>query len=553
MVKNKKFKLILFSFFSLAGCALQLPPSGGDIDLIPPVIVSTYPVNGATNYKENFFRFTFSEYVDKRSFKEALFISPATQGEMNINWSGRSVEVYFSEGFRYNTTYIINIGTDVVDLNNRNRMARSFILTFSTGDKIDDKIISGKVFDANVDGTMIFAYKFIHDTSNYLINKPDYISQCGKDGTFEVRGLPEGTFRIFAVKDQFRDLIFNAEQDMIGIPFDDISINKLDSLISGLNFYLTKHDTLPPRIIDARMLDNKHILLKFSEEIDLSLINQTDVKVVDNSLNLISKSTYKFNPLNKTDELIIIPDDSIKSETDLFIIADGIKDKYGNISNNEKIGFIYSDKIDTSAPKILQVEPSSMKIDFLNPSIKIYFDDALISDKISEAISFLDLSGNKLQLSIKKINDALIEVSPQNSLKPDTKYKMELKMNLLPDAAGNSLDTTIFYNFVTKNEFDFSGLSGQIKSTSKNLILVLESINQPDIKYSLNVKNENFSFERILPDKYRLWAFEDRNQNGKYDYGSIIPLEYAERFYYYEETIEVKPRWSITDIKFHIK
>ena len=84
MLQNLKIKkrtlvyllltLIFFLFsFLLLGCANQLPPPGGDPDKIPPTIVEFYPPNGTTNYDDDYFEVTFSEYVDKRSATEAIF------------------------------------------------------------------------------------------------------------------------------------------------------------------------------------------------------------------------------------------------------------------------------------------------------------------------------------------------------------------------------------------------------------------------------------------------------------------------------------------------
>ena len=67
---------ILLSFIFLLRCANQLPPSGGDVDKIPPRIIEVYPPDGTINYSENFFELDFSEYVDKRSVRDAIFISP---------------------------------------------------------------------------------------------------------------------------------------------------------------------------------------------------------------------------------------------------------------------------------------------------------------------------------------------------------------------------------------------------------------------------------------------------------------------------------------------
>lgn len=554
MVEFKKVRVaVLLSLIFISGCALQLPPDGGDVDLVPPEILSTFPESGSVNFNKNYFEIEFSEYVDKRSFREALFISPTIEDEMIIDWSGKTVEVSFPKGFQPNTTYIITIGTDVVDLNNKNRMANAFNLSFSTGDKIDDKIISGKVYDKQVDGTMIFAYKYKSDTTNYLLKKADYVSQCGKEGQYSIRGLPEGRFRIFAVKDQFRDLIFQAEQDLIGLPFQDILLEEKDSSFSGVNFYLTKIDTVALRLLEARMLDEKHILTKFSEDLNLKSLNIEAFRIVDTLGQTVSKIRYFFNPLNKSNELVLIPEDFNPSLSELLVEINELPDIEKNVTRFEKVGFIHTEKKDTNAIKISKVEPSDLKIDFLNSSMKIYFDDAFQKEKIDSALNFLDASDNKISLTIDYINDAAIQIFPNQKLKPDSKYQLKINMNYLPDASGNLSDTVIVLNFNTRSEFEFSGISGKVISNKENLILVLELDTDSEKKQKLILNEKNsFEFDRILPGKYKLWAFEDLNNNGEYDFGSLFPFGFAEKFYFYPEVIEVKARWTVTDLIFKI-
>ncbi|MCW8996770.1 MAG: Ig-like domain-containing protein, partial [Psychromonas sp.] len=133
---NRKIIFIFFILsFILIKCANQLPPSGGDVDTIPPKIVELNPPDGTTNYDKDYFELEFSEYVDKRSVADAIFISPFIEGSLELSWTGTTLDAVFPEELKKDVTYTITIGTDVVDLNNKNRMAESFTFSFSTGNK----------------------------------------------------------------------------------------------------------------------------------------------------------------------------------------------------------------------------------------------------------------------------------------------------------------------------------------------------------------------------------------------------------------------------------
>jgi len=182
-------KIIKYSFLLCLGllfsdCANQLPPGGGEIDRVPPVITEISPPDGTINYKEDYFELTFSKYIDKRSLKDAIFISPTIKGNIELDWSGHSVRVIFPEKLKDSTTYVITIGTDLVDYNNKNRMAESVTFSFSTGSKVDKKIISGKVFDEKPSGILIFAYKKGREDPNPMKVKPDYRTIFKKTGLY---------------------------------------------------------------------------------------------------------------------------------------------------------------------------------------------------------------------------------------------------------------------------------------------------------------------------------------------------------------------------------
>ncbi|MCW9095345.1 MAG: Ig-like domain-containing protein, partial [Ignavibacteriaceae bacterium] len=266
---NRKIIFIFFILsFILIKCANQLPPSGGDVDTIPPKIVELNPPDGTTNYDKDYFELEFSEYVDKRSVADAIFISPFIEGSLELSWTGTTLDAVFPEELKKDVTYTITIGTDVVDLNNKNRMAESFTFSFSTGNKIDKKIISGKVYGKEKEGIFIYAYKLVGIPDSLLKNKPDYVSQTGVGGNFSLRGLGEGNYRIFAVNDQYRDYLYQQDKDEIGIPYKDIYLSEEDSIFIDLNYLLFNADTSKPRLISGIMTDRNHLLVSCSKELD---------------------------------------------------------------------------------------------------------------------------------------------------------------------------------------------------------------------------------------------------------------------------------------------
>jgi len=191
------------------GCANQLPPSGGEDDTSSPKVLKIFPLPNSLNYSGNSISIEFDEYIDRRSFKDALFISPKPMGELNYNWSGKKVEIEFPNNLLKNTTYTFVVGKGLKDIRN-NSITAPIQFAFSTGVSIDNGKINGKVYAQKSDNLMIFAYinKGINDSLMNPINKfPDFFSQVNENSQFYFNHLPQGKFRLFALKDNNKNLL----------------------------------------------------------------------------------------------------------------------------------------------------------------------------------------------------------------------------------------------------------------------------------------------------------------------------------------------------------
>ncbi len=558
MDKRTKKKIILAAaLLLLAGCANQLPPSGGDVDRIPPEIVEVYPEDGTTNYDEDYFEIEFSEYVNKRSFKDALFISPFVEGKLDYSWTGTTVTVEFEDGLKENTTYTVTVGTDVVDRNNSNRMVSAFTFTFSTGNQIDKNAISGRVYSNDREGVLIFAYKLDEDADSLLNRKPDYVSQTGNDGTFQLSGLASADYRLFAVKDQFRDLIYDLDQDKIGVPSGDIHLSGNDTLVTGVNFKLFQPDTSAPRLMKGILTDERHLLLTVSEQPDPSVITPDNFYLIDSTENKKYSITYAFNKLNKKDEIVLVTGSAPPVDNVVYLFANVLKDTIGNKIFNDYVSIIVSDKPDTTAPLIGKTLPpnNSTAIDFENAVFKFYFDDAFVKDDIQRNITFSDTLGKGVPFKIDFENDAALVVKPLKKLKPDKDYIIKIDFSAFKDMDGNSVDSVYEYKFKTISGLDFTGVEGTMLDLdfNKNPVLVLENTEKQNLIYKLPLSEEKFSFGRIEAGKYSLWCFYDENKNNRYDYGWPQPIKFSERFSVYSDTLKLKERWTVTDVIFQFK
>jgi hypothetical protein len=555
----KKYFVVALQAIILAGCANQLPPGGGPVDTVPPKITESYPLSGTTNFSDDYMEFNFSKYVDKQTLKTSLFISPAVEGDMEFSWTGTSVRINFPQKLKKNVTYVVTIGTDLADYNNHNRMSQSYNITFSTGSKIDKGEINGKVFNSKPDGVMIFAYIIYKDSViNPMVKKPDYISQTGTGGTYKLLGLAPASYRVYAVRDQGHDLLYQPEQDDIGMPSGDVKLTDTDTLFTGLNFFLTKADTIKPRLVTAIMTDKFHLLVNFSKEIDSSFILSGNYHIIDSASKTSVTPVYAFKGNTKPTEIVLVTKQNFPEKDEVILIADSIRDKFGNLYVKDTVQITLNGKPDTTKPGIISIIPSngSSSVDYINASILFYFNDAFDTSIAKRGITFSDTSRNKIPYSIFFMDDASFKITPDQNLEANTDYIIRLTLNGFKDAAGNAYDSVYQYKFRTINGLDFTGISGTVENVdfTKNPTLILQGVDEGKYSYEVELNgSDKFNFDRVMTGKYSLWGFYDTDSSKTYTFGKSYPFKPSEQYYFYPDTVNLRARWSITNAKFIFK
>lgn len=554
MVKISKINYLFALIFLFWSCANQLPPSGGDVDRIPPEVIESYPKDRTTNFKENYFEIKFSEYVDRLSVQNAIFISPALKYGFEFSWSGKKLILEFRDTLQQNTTYTVTVGTEVVDINNRNKLAKPYTFTFSTGEKIDTAKISGKVYAEKPSGVMIFAYKNNSDF-HPSIQKPNYISQVGENGKYVLDGLSDGDYKILAVRDKSQDLFYNSNEDQFGVQCKEIKIDSVKQNYDGINFLLSQEDTIAPKISSAFMKDRHHLIIEFNEAIDSTKLTAANFQLVDslNNKKILPKYFYKFDA--KPNQFYLVFDDS-SSFQNYVLEANNFFDLTGNKNEKDKIQFIYKNEMDTipTFPIKILGEYSEEKIDYENPTLKIQFNDGIDLNEVIKRAKIVDAKKNNYELTISKIDDALFQMNINEKLKQANEYFFLFDARELKDFSNKMIDTTYRIKFTTSSELDFSGISGKIiDNDSTDVVTNLTQVANKNKSYKQKLTStQKFEFSKVIPGKYLLWIYKDKNKNGRYDFGKVKPFSYSEEFKFYSDTLNLRARWPVGDLELKI-
>lgn len=548
-----KFLSLLSTLFIINSCASQLAPGGGEIDKTPPEIIELIPQNGTTNYKDDFFELTFSEYVDKRSVQEAIFISPPLIKPLKYDWSGKRLSVFFQDTLKENTTYTVTVGAEVADLNNQNKMTEPFTFAFSTGSSIDSGKIAGRIYDVDPGGVMVYAYLKNEIEVDPSVRKPDYISQVGKNGKFTLMGLGKGEYRVYAFRDNLRDFLYQSNEDQFGVQFQELKLSSELNFIRNCDFMMTREDSIPPKLTSVIMRDRNHFLIEFTEPVDSTKILNTNFFVYDSTLQKQYDIKYFFKGDARPGQYFLSISDSLVNGNKYFLNIRDISDRSGNRYPSENISITPKADPDTIPPRIRKIAgviPGD-KVDFINPVITVKFDDGFSRSGIESAISIDDGKGNLLPGEIIFIDDASFDVRIKNKLQQRKEYFLKIDLNRIIDAAGNKSDSLHVHKFTTNSELDFSGVSGIVSGISdpSDVYVELKSIESGNNTYIKKIsKDKSFNVDRVVPGKYLLNSFIDKNKNGKYDPGKVKPFAYAEKFTFYPDTLNLRARWPVVDL-----
>jgi Big-like domain-containing protein len=198
------FLILIKLEISTVGCANMIPPTGGPRDSIPPALVHVRPGDSARNFNSKRIVFEFNEYIQLDNATTNVLVSPTPKGTPSYNSHLRTLTVEFhnKDTLDPNTTYSINFGNAIKDVNEGNVM-KNFTYIFSTGSSLDSLIVSGKVIIAETgktDSTLIAVlYRNLDDSAVYKEN-PRYITRLNHDGTFTFRNLPSGVFALYVLQ-----------------------------------------------------------------------------------------------------------------------------------------------------------------------------------------------------------------------------------------------------------------------------------------------------------------------------------------------------------------
>ena len=318
------FIIILSVIFIItgSGCANIIPPGGGPRDSLPPVLIAATPGDSAVNFRGNRIVLNFDEFVDLQNVFENLIVSPTPDNVPVITSHLRTVNIKLKDTLEPNTTYSINFGNALKDVNEGN-IAKGFTYVFSTGRRLDQNTFSGKVIMAEtgkIDTTLLVVLHRNVADSAAAKEKPRYIAKLDGKGNFTFRNLPAGSFALYAIPNEFSR---RYEDSTKPFAFADSAINTAHNTPVTLYAYqLAKKDTA------VKNNKSKNTTSKEKKKQDKLLRFQTNLE--SGKQDILGNLLLTFNqPIKRFDtSKIILTDKSFAPVANYNIIADTNTSKF---------------------------------------------------------------------------------------------------------------------------------------------------------------------------------------------------------------------------------
>ena len=364
-VCNRMKKYTVFLLFMMAvvqamlfsSCANIIPPVGGPRDSTAPILVRATPDNKTRNFKGNRITIQFDEYVEVTNTSDNVLVSPTQETFPIIDYKLRNVTIRLKDSLLPNTTYAINFGNAIKDVNEGN-VYKNFTYVFSTGNSLDSLELEGSVRVAEtgqVDSTLIVGlYLKLYDSA-VAKEKPRYITRLDGKGNFKFRYLPKGTFNIFTFKDEgfkkyadnsilfaFADAPVNTEATNGPIDLSAFVGEKREASTSTRSTSQSRKEERDKKFAYQINLDGgqqdllKEMQLSFNKP--LKEYDSTKIKLTDTSYNLIKG--YKLSLDTSNTKITLTYPWRQEQNFKLLISKDAVTDTTGaNLGKTDTIRF----------------------------------------------------------------------------------------------------------------------------------------------------------------------------------------------------------------------
>jgi|688.fasta_scaffold81587_2 hypothetical protein len=511
MKRFNQFFSIIILLTGIAGCAIEMAPTGGVQDKEPPKFLSANPENESLNFKGKRIKVKFDEYLDFSINPAEIQVSPEMENAPLFYVENKTLNIILKDSLRKNTTYNFQFGSSIKDLSEKN-VLENFSYCFSTGDSLDTGFIGGKIENRVTLKAPENCVVGIYADSNYT-KKPLYFSKSNADGSFTFKNIKTGNYNLIAYEDINGNKVFDYRDGDAGFYENQIELR----------------DTVKEIKIGLFHAERKRNL-KVDKKADLNLVAFKKPEIVKSVNADPLMQVFKFYQNETKDTLFIwskTQRDSAKYSIEFEDTIITIKEKTNNIADT---AFLEWGKFGSTSPlaqTTLIANHPIEKTDF--SKIKILEDSLTVIErnKIKNENSFRSIM---LSFTKKENKDYYLIFSDSSMLDVFGNYSKEQIMKIR-----------------TGSENEYGNLIMKVENTLKEAMIIelYEESGKLIERKAISEENQKIKFSNLNKGLYKAIGTIDKNNNGYWDSGNFDKRIQPEKRILLKEKIEIKGGWDI--------
>ena len=534
----------------LSACATESAPTGGAQDKEPAELKEARPANETVNFKEQKIELTFNEFIQNSGFPTTV-VSPPLEKKPAFGMQGKTLIVRFKSELRDSTTYTINFGDDIKDLNEGN-VTPNFTYVFSTGTYIDSQSISGKVTTA-LDGkaaegvlVMLYPQRAVQNDSvqEAVLNlQPSYFAKTNKDGLYQIRNVKADRYKVYALKDGNFNYIYDQPNEQLG--FIDSLIDMTDTLPAKADLLIFREEGKRAKLENVKSAEAGRISLEYNGPV-------RSFKISSDSLN-----DFIYWKNKEKDSLTVWFSTFYVPASTIYTVAnDSILD-----TTRIELKFINKDTMLTVQKYPLSIVNQTVQangkagieettnIQSLYGWLKINFNRPIIGIDSSKRIEIQEDSTDNIivpQVRQPKFHKQQIEFDFER--KGETNYSLVVPDSTFKDVFG-LWNRAINWKFKTMAKTSYGNLKITITAENINKHYIVNILNDKnelieEIPVS-NTKEKKITISNVLAGNYHINVVEDDNNNGEWDTGNLLKHIQPEIVKELPNTYNLKGGWDL--------
>ena len=533
MAKFKTYQIEL-TFLSLIlvlfGCASIQSPTGGPKDKQPPKVVEATPKNMTTRFEAQNIKIKFDEFIKLNNEFTEISISPAMDKMPLFKARKEVLDIKFDQPLDSATTYTINFGKAIVDVNESN-VLKNYSYVFSTGDLIDSLSISGTVKSSLKKDSLQDATVFIIPVKQDSIfgkKRANIFTSTDSAGNFALKNLREDKYLLYALKEESGDRIYNSPSEEIGFFQDTIHLTKN---LSGLELSVFQQIPETFAIKERKIENDGRILLLFNK----SLPDATVDIVAPPSLSKVKKA---FELTATKDSAYLWIQDLTFDSLKVSVSANAKPLDTVQITRNKRD--TYKREVNTadnlSSGKL---KPGSDIVLTLSSPINSYDISkfALLEDSV--AVKGLQVLKDSLSERKYKIK------FPWRSNK---EYILKPAADAFTDIFGNkSRAFTTTFTLDTEENYGTISLAMTVPDTGKTYLIQWLNSEDRVLRTDKITKDTTLNYIRYPTAKYKVRVVYNENNNEVWDTGSVKQRRQPEQIWNYNKILTLRPNWDLEE------